>query len=201
MAIADWLPRSVSDAALTKDLAAEETLFRVDDKVFAIFDVVAGRIQLIRHGQTGRRLILFAAGPGESIAEPALFSTRYHCDAIAAVASTVRVYPKERALAALSSDPAVAKRYMSILAHQVQGLRARLQIRDIRSARDRVLQFLAVAAGPTGNRVTLSGTLKDLASEIGLTPEALYRTVAALEVDAEIKRSGNVITLIRHDRT
>ena len=40
-----------------------------------------------------------------------------------------------------------------------------------------------------------------LASEIGLTPEALYRTVAALEVDAEIKRSGNVITLIRHDRT
>jgi CRP-like cAMP-binding protein len=43
--------------------------------------------------------------------------------------------------------------------------------------------------------VVLRGTLKDLAAEIGLTHEALYRTLAALERSGEIKRKGEKIML------
>jgi DNA-binding MarR family transcriptional regulator len=41
----------------------------------------------------------------------------------------------------------------------------------------------------------LGGTLMDLAAEIGLTHEALYRTLASLERDGAIARTKGRITL------
>jgi CRP-like cAMP-binding protein len=43
--------------------------------------------------------------------------------------------------------------------------------------------------------VSLPGTVKDLAQHLGLTHEALYRTLAAMQQDGEIKRAGRKITL------
>jgi CRP-like cAMP-binding protein len=51
--------------------------------------------------------------------------------------------------------------------------------------------------GPDRRTVDLRGTLKDLAAEIGLTHEALYRTLAALERSGEISRKGERIRLAR----
>ncbi len=45
--------------------------------------------------------------------------------------------------------------------------------------------------------MTVRGTLKDLAGELGLTHEALYRTMAALARKGEIKRGRGKITLLR----
>ena len=56
---------------------------------------------------------------------------------------------------------------------------------------------MSVNAGADGSTVDLQGTLKDLAAELGLTHEALYRTLAALERSGEIKRAKGKITLAR----
>jgi CRP-like cAMP-binding protein len=56
---------------------------------------------------------------------------------------------------------------------------------------------LSVNAGADGRTVDLPGTLKDLAAELGLTHEALYRTLAALERSGEIKRTKGKIALLR----
>ena len=64
-----------------------------------------------------------------------------------------------------------------MLARQVMTLRTRLEQRNIHSARDRVRHYLAINADPSGRTVVLSGTLKDMAAELGLTHEALYRTL------------------------
>jgi CRP-like cAMP-binding protein len=76
-------------------------------------------------------------------------------------------------------------------------LRTRLQQRNIRSARERVRQFLALSCDRQGRYVELHGTVKDLAAEIGLTHEALYRALAALERAGEIERAGNRIMLVK----
>src|SRR5664280_172408 len=73
----------------------------------------------------------------------------------------------------------------------------RIYQRNIRSARERVRHFLSVNAGADGRTVDLQGTLKDLAAELGLTHEALYRTLAKLERSGEIKRAKRKITLAR----
>ena len=77
-------------------------------------------------------------------------------------------------------------------------LRTRLEQRNIRSARERVRHFLALNAGEDGRTVDLSGaTLKEVAAELGLSHEALYRTLSALERAGEITRAGTTITLSR----
>jgi CRP-like cAMP-binding protein len=95
----------------------------------------------------------------------------------------------------MRDDPRFAERFMARLAHQVHDLRARIEERNIRSARERVLHHLALAAGPDGRTVPLDGTLMDLAAEIGLTHEALYRALAALEKEGQIERTRSAITL------
>jgi CRP/FNR family transcriptional regulator, dissimilatory nitrate respiration regulator len=167
-------------------------LFRQGDTAFAIFEIERGRLRLVRHTVDSRRVVVHTARAGELFAEAALFANVYHCDAVAAVASQVRVYPKRDLLSLFRADPALAERFMALLAHQVHSLRARLEARNIRSARERVLHHLALAAGPDG-RTPLEGTLMDLAAEIGLTHEALYRTLASLEKEGEIRRTRSAI--------
>jgi CRP-like cAMP-binding protein len=119
----------------------------------------------------------------------------YQCDAIAAAASRVRSYAKRDLLSALRNDPRFAERFTAALAHQIHDLRARLEERNIRSARERVLHRLAISAGPDGQTVAVDGTLLDLAAEIGLTHEALYRALAALEKEGRIERTRTAIVL------
>ena len=100
-------------------------------------------------------------------------------------------------LAALDSNPKAAQAFTATLARQVMNLRTRIEQRNIRSARERVRHFLALNAGADGRTVALRETVKDLAAELGLTHEALYRTLAALERTGEIRRGREKITLSR----
>lgn len=184
----DWLPAAIRDRSTARTLEPGETLFRQGDKAFAVFEVERGRMRLVRHTLDNRPVVLHTARRGELFAEAALFSRTYQCDAVAAIASRVRAYPKPALLAAFRGDPALGERFMALLAHQIHGLRARLEERNIRSARERVLHHLALVAGPDGRTMPLDGTLMDLAAEIGLTHEALYRALADLERNGFIAR-------------
>src|ERR1035437_9367097 len=76
-------------------------------------------------------------------------------------------------------------------------LRTRLEQRNIHSARDRVLHYLTLNAGEDRRTVMVPGTLKDLAAELGLTHEALYRTLADLATAGEIERFKGKIRLAK----
>jgi CRP-like cAMP-binding protein len=197
MPVEDWLPTAARAAAVERKLKAGEPLFHLGDKTTGMFEVVAGRVRLTRVDRSGRETVLYVAGPGETIAEASLFSPAYHCDAAAATDAVVRVYPKPAVLAAFAKDPKAAQAFSATLARQVMSLRTRLAQRDIRSARERLRHYLSLNTGADGRSVTLSGTLKELAAELGLTHEALYRTLAALERAGEIRRARGRIVLTR----
>ena len=200
MAGLDWLPEPIRQRSKLRVLEAGQALFRQGDRAIAIFAVEQGRIRLVRQTVDHREVVLHQAREGEFFAEAALFSNAYQCDAIATAASRVRGYPKREILAAFRTDPDLGERFMAVLAQQVHALRARLEERNIRSARERVLHHLALAAGADERTVRLDGTLMDLAAEIGLTHETLYRTLAALERDGAIARTRSGIAL-RNGRT
>lgn len=197
MPVKDWLPAAVRATATDRRLKAGETLFRLGDKTAGLFEVVSGRVRLSRVDRSGREVILYVAGVGETIAEASLFSPSYHCDAIASADALVCLYAKTAVLSAFEKDPKCAQSFTAMLARQVMSLRTGLEQRNIRSARERVRHFLRVNAGADGASVELRGTLKDLAAELGLTHEALYRTLATLERAGEIKRGKGKITLRR----
>jgi CRP/FNR family transcriptional regulator, dissimilatory nitrate respiration regulator len=200
MPVKDWLPVAVRAMAMDRKLKAGEPLFRLGDKTTGLCEVLAGRVRLARVDRSGHEIVLYIAGPGETLAEASLFSSQYHCDAIASTNATVRVYPKRDVLAAFDRDPKAANAFSKKLARQVMDLRTRIEQRNIRSARERVRHYLALNASADGRFVTLSGSLKDFSAEIGLTHEALYRTLAALERNGEIKRGKGKIILLKPKR-
>lgn len=195
MSSLDWLPESLRRRSRLHALRSGEVLFRQGDRASAIFEVEQGRLRLLRHTIDNRPVPLHTARPGELFAEAALFADRYHCDAVAVSDSRVRAYSKRALLAAFRNDAALGERFMAVLAHQIHALSNRLEERNIRSARERVLNRLVLAADPVDRRVAVEGTLMDLAAELGLTHEALYRTLAALEKDGTIARTRSGIVL------
>ncbi len=197
MSALDALPERVRERSRLAELEAGARLFRQGDKAYAIFGIERGRLRLVRHTVDSRRVVLHTARSGELFAEAALFSPAYHCDAVADAATRVRIYPKRDLLAAFRADPRTAETFMALLARRVHALRARLEERDIRSARERLLHHVALCAGADGRTMAVEGTLIDLAAEIGLTPEALYRTLAALEREGFVRRTRGAIALCK----
>ena len=201
MSATDWLPDYVRDAAIKRTLKPGQALFHAGSRSVGFYEVISGIIRLIRVDRTGREAVLQTASTGETLAEASLFSPTYHCDAIAATEAVVRFYPKTAVLAELQRYPEITKLFAAMLARQVMALRTRLERRNIHSASERVRHHLTVNVNADGRTVIrtvmLSGTLKQLAADLGLTHEALYRTLARMEADGELKRSGPTIKIKR----
>jgi CRP-like cAMP-binding protein len=191
----DWMPAAVREVATERKLKAGEVLFRIGGKTIGLYEVIAGRVRLARVDRSGHEIVLHVAGPGETLAEASLFSAQYHCDAVASSHAIVRLYPKRELLAAFGKNPKAAQAFASALARLVMSLRTRIEQRNIRSARERIRHFLTLNVGSDRRTVQLRGALKDLAAELGLTHESLYRTLAALQRAGEISRKGGKITL------
>jgi CRP-like cAMP-binding protein len=195
----DHLPPSLEPIGMVRELARGEPLFSQGDASAAIYRVESGRLRLTRRTVDDHLVILHTARRGEFFTEAALFAESYHCDAVAAVASRVRVYPKATVLEALRADPVLAEAFMARLARQLQDLRARMELRNIRSARERVLQYLRLRAGTSGRSIPIEGEIQDIAAEIGMTREALYRALAALDAEGLVLRAATGIILNKSD--
>jgi CRP-like cAMP-binding protein len=195
MDLPDWLSAALFERALRRSLRAGETLFLRQDKPFGLYLLESGEIRLTRSDQEGREMTLFRAQPGETFAEAALFSEMYHCDAVASVPSVVHLLPRSAVLEAFASEPDIAQAFMATLACQVMTLRTRLENRNLRTARERVLHYLGLQARGMDRVVRVNSTLKSMASELGLTHESLYRTLAALEAEGAIERGQGEIRL------
>jgi len=177
-----------------RNIPAAGTVFRQGDPAADIFLVVDGRIRLVRYTDEGEALTLFRALAGQTFAEAALFADRYHCTALADKASRVAAFAKDDLLTALGAHPPLMLRLIALLSRQVRELRTLLEIRTIKAATDRILQYLRLQADPRGI-FTVPTTLKDIAQELGLAHETLYRELANLEREGTISRDGSFICL------
>jgi CRP-like cAMP-binding protein len=195
LVMTEWLSARVRAGAVDRRVHAGQALFRSGDRAIGLYEVLKGRLRLVRVDRRGREAVLQSASTGDTLAEASLFAPTYHCDAIATTETLVRLYPKPLLLAELRHDQKLAHAFAAMLARQIMELRARLERRNIHFARDRIRHFLAVNAGADGRTVAIPGTLKDLAVDLGLTHEALYRTLARMAVEGEIKRSAGIIRL------
>jgi CRP/FNR family transcriptional regulator, dissimilatory nitrate respiration regulator len=189
------LERLGAGAGVRRRVGAGEMLFATGDPVQSLFAVESGRFRLVRHTVHGAALILHVAQAGEAFAEASLFSPAYHCDAFAEIPSTVIAYPKQALLGALREDSEAAAALVGHLARQVQALRGRIELLNIKSARDRVLGYLHSQLDASATVVEIDRTWKAIASEISLTHETVYRALAELEQDGLIERKGNAVAL------
>ena len=179
-------------------VAAGAHLFRQGDPVTSIFLVESGCVRLERTTATGAMVVLHTASAGEMLAEAALFSDVYHCNAVALKAARVCVYDKRAILAALKPG-SMAFALLSIMARQLVQARQRLEWRNMRSAKERVMLYLGLMADRNG-KFEAKVAFQDIAAELGLTREAFYRALAALQKDRRIRRREHFIVIIGRAR-
>ncbi|MBW4498279.1 MAG: Crp/Fnr family transcriptional regulator [Scytonema hyalinum WJT4-NPBG1] len=193
----DTLPVELRNAIVHRDLAAGENLFQQGDLALSFFVVETGRVRLVRYTSGDKEVTLQIAGSGEGIAEIALFSETYPCTAVAEVNSRVIIYPKEPLLSAIRNNPDLAEDFMAMLVRKIEDLKIRIELRDIRAAHERLLRYLRYQT-QSGEQsvVNFDRPLKDIAVDLGLTPETLSRALTRLERDGMITRTRMQITLV-----
>lgn len=193
------LGERLSELGRERELRREEVLFNQRDPADAVFWVRRGRLRLERHLESGGVVTLSVARAPVVLAEASLFSERYHCRAIAEVASLVAVVPKSTVLDLLEAEPSFTVSLVRALATEVRRMRQLLELRNVRPASRRLLSYLALEEDQ-GKRPA-DRPLVALASELGLTPEALYRILAVLEREGAIERRGRRIRLANQAKT
>jgi CRP/FNR family transcriptional regulator, dissimilatory nitrate respiration regulator len=192
------LPEELRNAVVYRDLSTGETLFQQGDSASSFFIVETGRIKLLRYTNDDKVVTFHVAEQGHSLGEIALYSQTYPCSAVAEVPSRVIAYPKEPLLSAMRDNPELAEDFMAMLVQKIQDLKLRIELRDIRAAHERLLRYLRyLAQSNSESVVNVDRPLKEIAAELGLTPETLSRALARLEREGKIARTRLQITLQR----
>lgn len=148
-------------------------LFHQSDFVQSMFQIVEGEVQLIRRHRQGQKLILQRGRQGNILAEASLFAITYHCDAVAAVESRLRCFSHKDILNRFESDHTFAKQWANHLASEVRSARFKAEILSQRTVAQRLDMWLL-----QNGELPDKGNWKQLAAEIGTSPEALYREIA-----------------------
>jgi CRP-like cAMP-binding protein len=177
-----------------RKLARGERLFRQGEPAAAVYLILRGRLRMVRHLASGDRMTIHTGRTGELFAEGALFSDVYQCDAIAAVPTRVRACSKAEMLAAIGDSPSTMLALLEQITHLLHRARAMRELRNIRSAGERVLHHLRLSASKDGT-VVFDRPLLEVAQDLGLTREAYYRALAALTRAGAIKRIDRTIVL------
>ena len=157
-----------------RELVQGRYLFHQGDPVEAVFVVVEGSIELIRHQRDGGSIVLQRASARTILAEASIYSENYHCDAVVTLPSVVIEWSKRIFFARLEKDKGFANLWAAHLAREVQSARGQIEILSRKTVAERVDGWLAWQ----GNNLPAKGHWKEIAVQIGVSPEALYRELA-----------------------
>lgn len=138
-----------------------------------MFLIEGGEARLMRQQRNGGAAVLQRAVSGSFLAEASLFTSRYHCDAIAAARVSARLISRPALRNLFESDREFAVAWASHLADEVRSVRLRAEILSLKTVAERLDAWIAVTGALPGK-----GTWKSVAQDIGTSPEALYREIA-----------------------
>ena len=173
---------------------AGTTIFLTGQRPQAMFFVADGHAVLTRTDVDGTPLVLQKATSG-FLAEASLSSPTYHCDAFCRTACRLIAIPIRELRAAIERDARVRWAWISMLAAEVRRQRFNVERMALKSVRGRLLHFLAIE-GERG-KVHLRGTKRELAADLGISHEALYRTIAALKREGALAEDRGNLSYLR----
>ncbi len=157
-----------------KTVPTGASIFERGDKVRSFFKVEKGLVHLVRRQENGDTFILQRAGVGDVLGEASLFTTHYHCAAVAVGACELKTYSAARVKELVAGDVEVALAYAQYLGRQLREARLRSEIVSLRRVSDRLDAWLIWHE----NSLPEKGAWNQIAGEIGVSPEALYRELA-----------------------
>ncbi|MEZ5819860.1 MAG: Crp/Fnr family transcriptional regulator [Bradyrhizobium sp.] len=173
------------------EIPLHASLFSQGDRPKAMFFVLSGELRLVRRSRSGGEIILQRSRHG-FLAEASVDQPAYHCDAVAAEPSSVLAIQRDAFSRALAVE-AFRDRWIAHLARELRRVRTHSERLSLKTARERVLHFIETE-GEQG-MINLRQSKKDWAAELGLTHEALYRALAKMEKQGELRMEHSRLTV------
>lgn len=170
----DFVEQLIAKADKRRRLDKGSYLFRQGAPVRSVFVIEEGLVELTRHHRDGASIVVQRATCRTVLAEASVYSATYHCDAVVEFPSSVFAWSKAAFLKHLQDDVAFADLWAAHLAREVQSARYRSEILTRKTVAERLDGWLAWR----GNELPSKGQWKNIAVQIGVSPEALYRELA-----------------------
>jgi CRP/FNR family transcriptional regulator, dissimilatory nitrate respiration regulator len=184
------LPPHLQNLCALQAAGRGTVLFHQRQKPRWMHYIAGGEAVLQRAGRQGEAVVLQRVRQG-FLAEASLQASAYHCDAVVSVDAEIVTVPMAALRDALAADPAFALRWIAMLNAELRRLRAQCERLSLKGVRERLLHLLESEG--TGGRLAVPAGLKSVAAELGVSHEALYRTVAKLEQEGVIAREPGVV--------
>lgn len=168
-------------------------LFAAGQRPDHMYFVVQGEVVLERPSNLGALVTLQKTRRG-FVGEASLKSTRYHCDGRVVASAKLIQIPIAAMRSAMDTDPAFSGRWISMLNSEVKRLRLRCERLSLPKLKDRLVHLIETE-GDAG-RYWIGAGMKALASELGVTHEALYRCVSSMTSVGLLERSPDSICFL-----
>lgn len=186
------LPPGLHDQCEAATYPPGTALFLTGDRPHWMFFVSAGEVVLERHGQNGQLACLQRCQSG-FVGEASLTSSRYHCDGRTTLKSDVTRVPIKALREAIRNDAGFAERWIGMLSREVRRLRLQNERLSLPKVQDRLLHLIETEG--TDGCYRLNCSIKELAKQLAVTHEALYRAISGSVSQGLVVRAGNSLAL------
>ncbi|MGB0155568.1 MAG: Crp/Fnr family transcriptional regulator [Verrucomicrobiales bacterium] len=187
-----------SDEVIERKLDREEVLFHQGSPTQAIHFVVDGEIRLETYLKDGRSIVFYRVQSGGALSEENLFVPTHLNTGVATVETVIRSISKVGLLDLMRSDPKFSQSLVSCLAERYAHALMLRELVGIKTAEDRLLAWLHwqyfqdKSQGP----LDFKGRIGNLAPELGLSRESIYRAFARLKERGEIQVTDGRVELL-----
>jgi len=197
------IPAVLASLGIRREIEAGTLLFRQGEIAERCFFLERGEVALRRVSRKGAEVEIARIAEGEWFAEAALFAGREFPAQAVAVKDCVALEFGRSAILAFS-DPVTASFFLSLLARKCLALNARIDQLTAMEARERVAGFLlglcpGSRSGCEGSRKPCSFTLpkkkREIASELGMSPETLSRALRRMEDEGYLRIRGPMVEI------
>jgi CRP/FNR family transcriptional regulator, dissimilatory nitrate respiration regulator len=195
----EMLPTTIQSEVIWQDVPVGQIIFQDGSVADLLFFLVTGQVRLLHYTDAGQSVMHYRVETGEFFAEVVLFQDIYTCSAIADQPSRVAAIPKVAFATELSQNPELAMTLMALMSRRLHFTKIMLELRSIRSARERLLRYLQIMIplmGSGESSLELDRPFRAVAEELGLSAEVFSRTLKVLQEEGLIERTQRRIVLL-----
>jgi CRP-like cAMP-binding protein len=181
-----------------KKVGRGEQIFSEGIDATAFFIVVSGKVKIYKLSPDGKEYTLHIHGPGDLVAEAAIFDSMvYPASCLALEDTTLMRVSREGFLKLIREHPELSLKMMSSYSKRLRQFVAKIEELSLKDIKSRLAGYL-IENSSVENGVAvchLSYSKKELSSLIGTIPETLSRALAFLKQKKLIIEKDNTIII------
>jgi CRP-like cAMP-binding protein len=191
----EGLEQKIIESGQSRVYKKNEFLFHADDPADGFYYLQSGEIRVFKMDEQGKEVEVVRPRPGDFFGEAIVFvQQKYPSYAQAVKDSQVVYFEKDSFFNRLEKHPEIGKYFLHLLAKKCVVLNKRIEALELRTVRQRLIQYLVSSCGSDTSCVLILPMKKaELAKLLGTISETLSRNLKQLQEEGLISVEGNTI--------